>query len=89
MPLYLYLSSEWLKKKKKKAPSVSRASFYARLRGPTVALRKDASAAIDPGVAGPLYGFTAGGEVTHTGAAISRPPLSQLITACDHRNQGP
>lgn len=65
----------------KKIPRPSCASFYARLRCPTVALRKDASAVIDLGVVGPLDGFMAGGEVTHTGAAISRPPLSQLITA--------
>lgn len=41
------------------------------------------------GVAGPLYGFAAGGEVTHTGAAISRAPIVSVDYCCDHRNQGP
>lgn len=41
------------------------------------------------GVAGPLYGFAAGGEVTHTGAAISRAPIVSADYCCDHRNQGP
>lgn len=41
------------------------------------------------GVAGPLYGFAAGGEVTRTGAAISRAPIVSADYCCDHRNQGP